>query len=222
MAALRFRARAPTPRTFSVSSIRLICSESTPSQLVAPLEPSAVPECRISIQPVVARALRRISRIAKMFRATPESREQSRSGELGSAESHVLERHCRALRRLAIFQSQSDQRRCRSQCCGTTAVTTLRLEAISAGRNSTIFRNRIRAAHSLLPARRLASDFADFLLGIPDTSSIAFGNADKYFRDSALRCLYHRRLASQSGTHGECGSALGVWRRRSRNCMAGW
>jgi trimeric autotransporter adhesin len=28
------------------------------------------------------------------------------------------------------------------------------------------------------------SDFAGFLLGIPDTSSIAFGNADKYFRDS--------------------------------------
>jgi len=29
------------------------------------------------------------------------------------------------------------------------------------------------------------SDFADFLLGIPDTSSIAFGNADKYLRASA-------------------------------------
>ncbi|MFZ0933659.1 MAG: TonB-dependent receptor [Bryobacteraceae bacterium] len=28
------------------------------------------------------------------------------------------------------------------------------------------------------------SDLADFLLGVPDTSSIAFGNADKYFRDS--------------------------------------
>jgi hypothetical protein len=28
------------------------------------------------------------------------------------------------------------------------------------------------------------SDFADFLLGIPDTASIAFGNADKYFRES--------------------------------------
>jgi outer membrane receptor protein involved in Fe transport len=28
------------------------------------------------------------------------------------------------------------------------------------------------------------SDFADFLLGVPDTSSIAFGNADKYFRQS--------------------------------------
>ena len=27
-------------------------------------------------------------------------------------------------------------------------------------------------------------DFADFLLGIPDTSAIAFGNADKYFRES--------------------------------------
>jgi len=30
----------------------------------------------------------------------------------------------------------------------------------------------------------VGSDFADFLLGVPDTSSIAFGNADKYFRNS--------------------------------------
>jgi hypothetical protein len=29
------------------------------------------------------------------------------------------------------------------------------------------------------------SDFAGFLLGVPDTSSIAFGNADKYFRSAA-------------------------------------
>ncbi len=29
------------------------------------------------------------------------------------------------------------------------------------------------------------SDFAGFLLGVPDTSTIAFGNADKYFRESA-------------------------------------
>ncbi|MEO8597057.1 MAG: TonB-dependent receptor [Candidatus Solibacter sp.] len=29
------------------------------------------------------------------------------------------------------------------------------------------------------------SDFADFLLGVPDTSNIAFGNADKYFRYSS-------------------------------------
>ena len=28
------------------------------------------------------------------------------------------------------------------------------------------------------------SDFADFLTGIPDTSQIAYGNADKYFRQS--------------------------------------
>ena len=28
------------------------------------------------------------------------------------------------------------------------------------------------------------SDFADFLLGIPDTSQIAYGNADKYFREN--------------------------------------
>jgi trimeric autotransporter adhesin len=30
----------------------------------------------------------------------------------------------------------------------------------------------------------LGSDFADFLLGVPDISQIAFGNADKYFRQS--------------------------------------
>ncbi|MGA2271974.1 MAG: TonB-dependent receptor [Bryobacteraceae bacterium] len=34
------------------------------------------------------------------------------------------------------------------------------------------------------PVPGTGSDFADFLLGVPDTSSIAFGNADKYFRDS--------------------------------------
>ncbi len=34
------------------------------------------------------------------------------------------------------------------------------------------------------------SDFADFLLGIPDTSSIAFGNADKYFRASAYDAYF--------------------------------
>jgi len=35
------------------------------------------------------------------------------------------------------------------------------------------------------PVPGTGSDFADFLLGVPDACSIAFGNADKYFRDSA-------------------------------------
>jgi outer membrane receptor protein involved in Fe transport len=34
------------------------------------------------------------------------------------------------------------------------------------------------------------SDFADFLLGIPDASSIAFGNADKYFRESVYDAYF--------------------------------
>jgi len=34
------------------------------------------------------------------------------------------------------------------------------------------------------PVPGTGSDLADFLLGVPDTSSIAFGNADKYFRES--------------------------------------
>ena len=36
------------------------------------------------------------------------------------------------------------------------------------------------------------SDFADFLEGIPDTSLIAYGNADKYFRQSAYDALRDR------------------------------
>ena len=34
------------------------------------------------------------------------------------------------------------------------------------------------------------SDFADFLLGIPDASSIAFGNADKYFRTQSYDAFF--------------------------------
>ncbi len=30
----------------------------------------------------------------------------------------------------------------------------------------------------------LGNDFADFLLGTPDTAKLAYGNADKYFRSS--------------------------------------
>src|SRR5207249_3790993 len=34
------------------------------------------------------------------------------------------------------------------------------------------------------------SDLAGFLLGIPDTSSIAFGNADKYFRQNFFSAFF--------------------------------
>jgi len=34
------------------------------------------------------------------------------------------------------------------------------------------------------------SDFADFLLGVPDTAAVAFGNADKYFRDSLYDAFF--------------------------------
>ena len=34
------------------------------------------------------------------------------------------------------------------------------------------------------------SDFGDFLLGVPDAASVAFGNADKYFRDSLYDAFF--------------------------------
>jgi hypothetical protein len=41
-----------------------------------------------------------------------------------------------------------------------------------------------------LPVAGTGSDFADFLLGLPDTSSIAFGNADKYLRASSYDAYF--------------------------------
>lgn len=40
------------------------------------------------------------------------------------------------------------------------------------------------AATGVSAATNIGADFSDFLAGIPDTSTIAYGNADKYFRQS--------------------------------------
>jgi hypothetical protein len=47
-----------------------------------------------------------------------------------------------------------------------------------------------QATASGVPIPGTGSDFADFLLGTPDTSSIAFGNADKYFRSSSYDAYF--------------------------------
>jgi len=81
------------------------------------------------------------------------------------------------------------------RCYGSVPGTTSLSARLSGGRSSTTFAAESAAAHSLLPGaatietckwRAGAADrtFADFLLGIPDTSAIAYGNADKYFRQS--------------------------------------
>jgi hypothetical protein len=45
----------------------------------------------------------------------------------------------------------------------------------------------------------VGNDFAGFLLGIPDTSQIAYGNADKYFRDSLYDTYFTDDLRISSG-----------------------
>jgi carboxypeptidase family protein len=58
------------------------------------------------------------------------------------------------------------------------------------------------------------ADFADFLLGIPDTSSIAFGNADKYFRGSYYGAYLdddwraRPELTVHAGVHWEYGAPV--------------
>lgn len=58
------------------------------------------------------------------------------------------------------------------------------------------------------------SDLADFLLGIPDTSAVAFGNADKYFRESAYSAYFtddwrvNPQLTVNAGVRWEYGAPI--------------
>jgi trimeric autotransporter adhesin len=58
------------------------------------------------------------------------------------------------------------------------------------------------------------SDFADFLLGVPDAASVAFGNADKYFRGSLYDAFFNddwrisSALTLNAGVRWEHGSPL--------------
>ena len=47
-----------------------------------------------------------------------------------------------------------------------------------------LFQQDPRGAFTFTGAATQGSDLADFLIGVPDTSSIAFGNADKYLRET--------------------------------------
>lgn len=73
------------------------------------------------------------------------------------------------------------------------------------------------------PVSGAGSDLADFLLGIPDTSSIAFGNPDKYLRESVYDAFFNDdwRLAPQftisAGLRWEYGAPITELRGRLVN-----
>ena len=50
------------------------------------------------------------------------------------------------------------------------------------------------------------NDFADFLLGVPDTSAIAFGNADKYFRAASYDAYFTDDWRVSPGLTGNAGA----------------
>ncbi len=60
------------------------------------------------------------------------------------------------------------------------------------------------------------SDFADFLLGIPDTSNIAYGNVDKYFRESVYDAFFTDDFRVSPELTVNAGGPLGVWRAHHR------
>ena len=73
---------------------------------------------------------------------------------------------------------------------GIAGVTTSSSAATSRGSNSMCWGNRTGAGRLISRASPAGSDFADFLLGIPDAATVAFGNADKYFRDSLYDAFF--------------------------------
>jgi trimeric autotransporter adhesin len=67
------------------------------------------------------------------------------------------------------------------------------------------------------------SDFADFLIGVPDTSSIAFGNADKYLRQNVYDAYFtddwriNSQFTAQIGMRWEYGSPMTELKNRLVN-----
>ena len=88
--------------------------------------------------------------------------------------------------------------------------TTSPTVSISAASNGTRFRSRIRAAPSPSPEPRPARTSPGFLFGVPDTASIAFGNADKYFRANSWDAYISDDWRFASGLLAEARLALGI------------
>src|SRR6266516_363866 len=106
--------------------------------------------------------------------------EQSRGAILGTPKPHLLERHFLVDRRAILLQSHAEQHGLSSFWNrGRHNVT---FGADMRGQQLNVLSQQDPRGTFTFTGASAVSDFAGFLLGIPDTSSIAFGNADKYFR----------------------------------------
>ena len=105
------------------------------------------------------------------LRRSGHHRQRPGSGELGTAGARLRQRHRRARQR-AVQRSIDDTHTWRGHRCGLEPRPSLRhvrrRRRSSAARH---VRSRTRAGRSRSPARRPDRDLADFLLGIPHTSS---------------------------------------------------
>ena len=144
-------------------------------------------------------------------RRSRHHRQQPGSGELGTADAASSQRH----RRRSATRSSAPST--------TRRMAAAPMLAWSRGRHYITFgggtrrqqlrhasASRTRAARSRSRASTTGSDLADFLLGIPHSSSIAFGNADKFLRGSVARGLRQRRLAVSPALDAQYRRAMGV------------
>ena len=113
-----------------------------------------------------------------------DHRQQSGPAELGSAGAFLRQRNPGSERFAVLGDSQPDRRRFgRWPVESRTPQYHLRSGFPPAQFNS-LSQQDPRGTFTFT-GQAAGSDFAGFLLGVPDTASIAFGNADKYFRSSS-------------------------------------
>ena len=100
----------------------------------------------------------------------------------------VRQRHCR-VSATAAFTPPTHQAHGGGARCGVGPRTPLRhvRRRHAARRHFDSFGQQDARGVFSFTGSTTGSDFADFLLGLPHTSAIAFGNADKFLRGSVLR-----------------------------------
>ena len=168
-----------------VSGYRQDAGHEPAAGLETPVHAASLRQLRLSVQPVFVHQHSLFRESRKRRGPGGDHRQQSGSAELGAAGALFRQRNFRPERFAVLGDSQPNRAAFRSMACGIADATISPTERTSAGSSSTRCRNRTRAGSFQFTGLAAGSDFGGFLLGVPDAASIAFGNADKYFRSSS-------------------------------------
>ena len=199
--------------------------------LDAPPEAAAVSVHQLHLQQAAHRGDAELCESCERFGRSRNQRKRSGCGELGTSGAEFCFWLYGDERRQQLIQSQPHGRR-----FGIDSLLSRQAQHFSRAVDfrkqdyNDFFQQNPRGgftftgAETAGPAGAAASgsDLADFLIGVPDTSSIAYGNADKYFREPVYDVYFQRRLARDADSYHQCRTCGGTTARRSRSCLGGW